>query len=410
MSKSPQNYSDWTLPKVQDPEMKRKKRELLSDPIQQVDLGKVKNVADLLDQYAGASIQARNLGMAAQVFVRMVIDEERPTILLGLAGPLIAAGLRKVIRDLIHYNLVDVVVSTGAILYQDYYAAKGGIHSTGNPEADDAQLRELLIDRIYDTYVDEEKFQEFDTSIGRFADTLEPRNYSSREFISLLAGTIEDENSILVTARKKGVPIFCPAINDSSIGIGLTEHYYVARKTGRPKIAIDSIRDNYELTQIVVNSKRTSAIYVAGGVPKNYINDSVVMGYIFGCDTGGHKYALQLTTDVPHWGGLSGSTLSEARSWGKVNKKANYAMAFVEPSVSLPLLTAYALQKKAYQGRSRMKFTWKDDKLEKIDYVPAVIAPPALSGRRPRGRQQSKQGRSNLKREVASSALRASSQ
>lgn len=376
-SKGPKNYSDWVFQHVQDPDMKRKKRDFLSDPIQQIDLEKIKNVSELLDQYAGASIQARNLGLAAQVFERMVTDEERPTILLGLAGPLIAAGLRKVIRDLIYYNLVDVVVSTGAILYQDYYAAKGGIHSTGSPEADDAQLRELLIDRIYDTYVDEEKFQQFDTSIARFADTLEPRGYSTREFISLLSETIDDKNSILVTARKKGVPIFCPAINDSSIGIGLTEHYYVAKKTGRPRITIDSIRDNFELTQIVVKSNRTSAIYVAGGVPKNYINDSVVMGYIFGRDTGGHKYAIQVTTDVPHWGGLSGSTLSEARSWGKVNKKANFAMAFVEPSVALPLLTAYALQKKFYQNRSRLQYTWKGDSLEK--FGPAERKPQSLA-------------------------------
>lgn len=369
--KTPKNYSDWVFQHVEDPDMKRRKRELLANPIKQVDLEKIKNVADLLDQYADASIQARNLGAAAQIFERMVTDEERPTIFLGLAGPLIAAGLRKVIRDLIHYNLVDVVVSTGAILYQDYYAAKGGIHSTGTPEADDAKLRELLIDRIYDTYVDEEKFQEFDTSIARFADSLEPRGYSTREFLFKLSETIEDENSILVTARKKGVPIFCPAINDSSIGIGLTEHYYVAKKLNRPRITIDSIRDNYELTQIVVKSKRTSAIYIAGGVPKNYINDSVVMGYIFGCDTGGHKYAIQVTTDVPHWGGLSGSTLSEARSWGKVNKEANFAMAFVEPSVSLPLLTAYALQKKFYRNRSRLRFSWKGDVLEKIKCAPS---------------------------------------
>lgn len=386
--KEPKSYSDWKFQYVQDPELKRRKRQLLADPIQQLDLEKVKNVADLLDQYARTSIQARNLGLSAQVLERMLTDEERPTILLGLAGPLIAAGLRKVIRDLIHYNLVDVVVSTGAILYQDYYAAKGGIHATGTPDADDAELRDLLIDRIYDTYVDEERFQEFDTAIGRFADTLEPRGYSSREFLWHLAGTLQDENSILATARKKGVPIFCPAINDSSIGIGLTEHYHVAKKMNRPKITLDSIRDNYELTQIVVKSSRTSAVYVAGGVPKNYINDSVVMSYIFGRETGGHKYAIQVTTDVPHWGGLSGSTLSEARSWGKVNKKANYAMAFVEPSVSLPLLVGYALQKKLYKNRPRLRFVWKGDVLEKLEIVqrtsnvgaPLVGARNAFSG------------------------------
>jgi deoxyhypusine synthase len=195
---------------------------------------------------------------------------------------------------------------------------------------------------------------------------LEPRKYSSREFIEKLSGTLDDEDSILVAAREKGIPVFCPAINDSSIGIGLTEHYYTARKEGRTPIAIDSIRDNYELTQCVVQSSRTAAFYVAGGVPKNYINDSVVMAYIFGEDTGGHKYALQVTTDVPHWGGLSGSTLAEAQSWGKVNKQATHAMAFVEPSVSLPLIYGYAFQKQLHKGRPGLAYKWKGDILEEL--------------------------------------------
>jgi len=257
-------------------------------------------------------------------------------------------------------------VSTGAVLYQDYYNALGGGHYYGSPTADDTKLRELFIDRIYDTYVDDELFVEDDTLIGEFADKLEPRNYSSREFISLLSDTIDDEESILVTARKNNIPVFCPALNDSSIGIGLTEHYYNCRKEGRRPITIDSIRDNYELTQIVVNSSRTSAFYVAGGVPKNYINDSVVMAYIFGKDTGGHKYAVQVTTDSPHWGGLSGSTLGEAQSWGKVNKQASHSMAFVEPSVSLPLIYGHAFQKGLYKGRSRLRYEWEGDTLKKM--------------------------------------------
>ena len=222
---------------------------------------------------------------------------------------------------------------------------------------------------INDTYVDEELFCEDDTLIGKFADRLEPRNYSSREFISLLSETIDDEQSILATARKKNIPIFCPALNDSSIGIGLTEHYYNSRKEGRQPIVIDSIRDNYELTQIVVNSSRTAGFYVAGGVPKNYINDSIVMAYIFGEDTGGHKYAIQVTTDSPHWGGLSGSTLGEAQSWGKINKQANHCMAFVEPSVSLPLIYGHAFQKELFKGRSRIQYEWEGDTLKKMSVV-----------------------------------------
>ena len=345
---------------------RNKKKSLLKTRVNQVDFEKIKNVADLVEAYEGASIQARNVGQCAHIFQKMLKDKERPTIMLGLAGPLIAAGLRKVIRDLIHFNMVDVVVSTGAIMYQDFYAALGGGHYYGSPHADDARLRDLLIDRIYDTYVDEEKFAKFDSLIGTFADSLPSRRYSSREFISLLSKTVDDKDSILVAARKKGVPIFCPALNDSSIGIGLTEHYVNAKKAGKQPMTIDSIRDNYELTQLVVKSKRTAAFYVAGGVPKNYINDSIVMSYIFGKDTGGHKYAIQMTTDAPHWGGLSGSTLAEAQSWGKVNREANHSMAFVEPSVSLPLVFGSAFQRKAHKGRSRLSMKWSGDELKEF--------------------------------------------
>jgi deoxyhypusine synthase len=181
-----------------------------------------------------------------------------------------------------------------------------------------------------------------------------------------LGGTVKDDHSILGTAVKKGIPVFSPAINDSSIGIGLTEHYHRCVKDGREGVVINSIRDNYELTQCVVKSKKTAAIYIAGGVPKNYINDSVVMGYIFGKDTGGHTYALQVTTDVPHWGGLSGSTLDEATSWGKIGTKANKAMAFVEPSVAIPLLVGTALQKNWAKGRKPLNFSWDNDILTSL--------------------------------------------
>jgi len=362
-------YKDSLIPEPLDEGKKRRKKEILQTQISSVDFESINDVGDLIESFQSSSIQARNLGQCAQIFGKMLKDEERPTIMLGLAGPLIAAGLRKVIRDMVYHNMVDVIVSTGAVLYQDYYNALGGGHYYGSPNADDTKLRELFINRIYDTYVDEELFCEDDTLIGKFADRLEPRNYSSREFIYLLSETIDDEQSILATARKKNIPIFCPALNDSSIGIGLTEHYYNSRKEGRKPIAIDSIRDNYELTQIVVNSSRTAGFYVAGGVPKNYINDSIVMAYIFGEDTGGYKYALQVTTDSPHWGGLSGSTLGEAQSWGKINKQANHGMAFVEPSVSLPLIYGHAFQKGLYKGRSRIQYEWEGDTLKKMSVM-----------------------------------------
>jgi deoxyhypusine synthase len=347
-------------------DQKAKKAQLFETQVRQIDLEKTGSIAKLVEAYGGASIQARNIGGCAQVVELMMSDKDRPTVFLGLAGPLIAAGLRKVIRDMVENRMVDVIVSTGAILYQDFYQAQGFPHAVGTPLADDRELRDLYIDRIYDTYVDEEKFWRLDCSIGAFADELKPGRYSSREFIKALGETVDDPNSIIGTAAKHGVPVFSPALNDSSIGIGLTEHYHRCVQEGREGVIIDAIRDNYELTQVVVNSPCTSAIYVAGGVPKNFINDSVVMAYIFGLDTGGHRYAIQVTTDSPHWGGLSGSTLSEATSWGKVSKKASHCMAFVEPSVSLPLIAGHALEKGTCRNRKRLTLDWDSPILKSL--------------------------------------------
>ncbi len=160
------------------------------------------------------------------------------------------------------------------------------------------------------------------------------------------------------------MPVFAPALNDDSIGIGLTDHRHRCLQEGRGGLAIDSIRDNYELTQIVVNSPATAAIYVAGGVPKNYINDSIVMSYIFGMERG-HDYAIQVTTAVTQDGGLSGSTLGEAQSWGKIKKEATFAMAWVEPSVSLPLLAAYAFDRHP-KPRRRLKMEWEGQVLRSL--------------------------------------------
>jgi len=350
------------------PEMRREKAEILEIPVKQIDLETAVSAADLVEAFSGASIQARNVGMCAKVYERMLTDPGRPTIYLGLAGPLIAAGLRKVIRDLVAAGMVDVIVSTGAILFQDFYQSRGYNHFRGDPDrADDARNADLMVDRIYDTYVDEEKFWECDCWIGRFADDLEPGRYSTRSFLQALGRTIEDPHSILGTAARLGVPVFCPAIADSSIGIGLTNHYRRCTEENREGVVIDVIRDNYEITQTLVKSPATAAAYIAGGVPKNYINDAVVMSYVFQHDTPGHRYAFQLTADAPHWGGLSGSTLKEATSWGKIDRKATHAMAFIEPSVSLPLVAAHVLGRQAAGNRSRLRFSWQEDRLLLIE-------------------------------------------
>ncbi len=343
-------------------DQQKSKKQVLAEPVSQIKLDENTKVADLVENMAGMSIQARNIGQCAQVLKNIYQDKERPTVFLGLAGPLIAAGLRKVLRDLVVSGAVDVIVSTGAIIYQDVYAALGHGHYQGTPNADDPRLYDLNIDRIYDTYIDEEKVAKTDRFCKLVADEMKPGNYSSREYLNKLAERVDDEESILYQCHKLGVPIFIPALNDSSIGIGLTEHQVRAQEAGKKYISIDAIKDNVEMVQIVVKSKKTAAFYVAGGVPKNYINDSIVMSYIYGCDRG-HDYALQVTTAVTQDGGLSSSSLSEGRSWGKIKKEAKFAQAWVEPSVSLPLLAGYIFGKKLTKGRKRLEFKWENAKL-----------------------------------------------
>lgn len=329
-----------------------------------VDVRRVRGLGDLLDQFRTTSIQARNLARCLEVWENALGDGRRPTIFLGLAGPLIAAGLRKVLRDLIDWGVVDVVVSTGAVLYQDIYQTIGGQHWMGSPNADDVRLRALYLDRIYDTYVDELKFEETDREIGKVANEFPARPASSREFLAFLGARFPDRNSILATAARRGVPVFSPALIDSSIGIGLTLHYQ-ANRTRKQRFLLDAVRDNYELVQILAASRRTAVVYVGGGTPKNWINDGIVMAnYAFGREGEGHYYALQITTDVPHWGGLSGSTLDEAQSWGKISRTARRAMAHVEASVALPLLAGGLWQHRArWQRRPRLAFRWTGDQV-----------------------------------------------
>jgi deoxyhypusine synthase len=340
------------------------RRSLLKKSVVPVDVTRVRGLGDLLRQFQGTSIQARNLGRALDVWENALTDPKRPTIFLGLSGPLIAAGLRKVLRDAIDWGLVDVVVSTGAVLYQDIYQTIGGRHWVGSPSADDVKLRELYLDRIYDTYVDELKFEETDRAIGAITEKFPARPASSREFLQFLGEKFDDDDSIVATAARRGVPVFSPALIDSSIGIGLTLHYQ--RNRGKPRFMLDAVRDNYELVQILGHSPRTGVIYIGGGTPKNWINDGIVMAnYAFGREGEGHHYALQITTDVPHWGGLSGSTLDEAQSWGKISRSATRAMAHVEASIGLPLLIgALWDRRKLWQPRSRLRFDWNGDEVE----------------------------------------------
>ncbi|PIQ23838.1 deoxyhypusine synthase [bacterium (Candidatus Blackallbacteria) CG17_big_fil_post_rev_8_21_14_2_50_48_46] len=327
------------------------KSEYLKNPVQHVDITQF-DASPLIHAYRGMAFQARNLARAADIWQQMVEDKEC-TIILTLAGSLVSAGLKKIIVDLLKNRLVDVIVSTGAnIVDQDFFEALGFKHWQGSPFVDDQNMRELGIDRIYDTYIDEDQLRICDDTIAQIADQLEPRAWSSREFIHAMGQYLIEkdlgEDSIVRTAAELNIPIFVPAFSDCSAGFGLVYHQ---EKNPDQHVSIDSVRDFRELTQIKIAAAETGLVMLAGGVPKNFTQDVVVAADILGKEVSMHKYAIQLTVADERDGALSGSTLKEACSWGKVDT-VHEQMVFSELTLTLPLLASYVYHQHAWENRS----------------------------------------------------------
>lgn len=328
------------------------KHDLLHKPVEHIDI-KMFDARPIIDGYASMAFQARNLAEAAEIYNRMIADHDCK-IILTLAGSLFSAGLKHVVADMIDCNMVDVIVSTGAIIVdQDFFEALGFKHYIGSSFADDMALQELSIDRIYDTYIDEDELRICDMTIAKIADTLPPRPYSSREFIHAMGAYLERkelkaERSVIYSAYKKGVPIFVPAFSDCSAGFGLVHHQWHKKEE---HLTIDSVRDFRELTEIKLAVKDTGIIMIGGGVPKNFAQDVVVATDILGQEKPMHKYAIQLTVADERDGGLSGSTLKEACSWGKVDLKFEQ-MVFGEATLTFPILASDAFHRGIWQDRS----------------------------------------------------------
>ncbi len=328
------------------------KRDFLRKPIEHIDITTF-DARPIIDGYALMAFQARNLARAAHIYNRMLADQDCK-IILTLAGSLFSAGLKHVVADMIDHGMVDVIVSSGAIIVdQDFFEAIGFRHYAGSPLVDDRALRELAIDRIYDTYIDEEELRICDMTIAQIADALPPRPHSSREFIHAMGAYLEKEEvktekSVIHSAYVKGVPIFVPAFSDSSAGFGLLYHQW-HRRNGY--ITIDSVQDFRELTEIKMAVKETGIIMVGGGVPKNFTQDVVVATDILGEEKPMHKYAIQLTVADERDGALSGSTLKEACSWGKVDMD-HEQMVFGEATVTFPLLVSDAFHRGAWKQRA----------------------------------------------------------
>jgi deoxyhypusine synthase len=332
------------------------KKDFLKEEVRHIDI-KSFNPVPLVEQFEKTAFQARNLARASKIFERMVSDR-KCTVILCLAGSIFSAGLKKVVYDMVENNMVDAIVSTGALIVdQDFFEGLGFKHYIGTPRVDDEQLRKEMIDRIYDTFIDEEELRECDMTVARIADSIPPKAYSSREFIMFMGEHLKKKNlgkgSIVRVAYEKKVPIFVPAFSDCSAGFGLIYHQ-VGRKSGQ-KVAIDSVKDFLELTKIKYSSEVTGLFMIGGGVPKNFAQDITVAAEVLGKEVEMHKYAIQVTVADERDGGLSGSTLKEAHSWGKVEENFEQ-MVFSEATLAVPLIAGYVYHKGAWKGRQEKKY------------------------------------------------------
>jgi len=329
-----------------------RKHEMLSRPTRPPAIDRQKDVAALLDKMQGISFQGRNLATAFQIWQRML--RERVMIMMGLSGAMVPAGMRRLVVYLIENRLIDCLVSTGANFFHDIHETLGKLHYQCSPNTDDVALQENLIDRMYDTLADEEEFREADAFIGRFASTLDQsRPYTTREFLYLLGKEVAGrakEDGILTAACKAKIPLYCPAIADSSIGIGIAEN----RHLGKNRFAFDVIGDVLETARLAGESPASGVVYFGGGTPKNFIQQSEVTATFMRQARDGHKYAVQVVTDAPHWGGLSGCTFEEAQSWGKIARDASTVTVHCDATIAMPILVT-ALSQRGELIRRRKK-------------------------------------------------------
>lgn len=322
----------------------------LKKTVEHIDITKY-DVTDLVNELRSTSFTSREIYNACQLYKQM-LEEEELTVILTIAGSTQAAGCLKLYRDLVRYNMVDIIVATGAsIIDMDLFEGLGNKHYIGSSKADDNILREEYIDRIYDTFISEDDLKQVDNFVADFANKISDTTMSSREFLNKLGWHLRTSNSLVQECYKEDVPIFCPALNDSAAGIGLLMH-----QTNNPDshLVIDSIKDLRELTYLKVEMQNTGLFMVGGGVPKNFAQDIVVAAESIGHRVPMHQYAIQLTVADVRDGACSSSTLDEASSWGKVDN-SNTQMVYGEATSTLPIIANYAYNNVNLENRKRRK-------------------------------------------------------
>jgi deoxyhypusine synthase len=358
------------------------KKTFLVRPTEPIEVWPDKKISDLTQEMLNIGFQGRKLAEVIEIWSRM-LKRKNIIIWFGLAGAMVPAGMRKIISYFIKRRMIDVLVSTGANLYHDLCESLGVRHYVGTHLIDDIKLRKSGVDRIYDVFANEEKFYLVDNWVDKvFCENLKDYYpYSSREVLYLLGKFLsknaKDKDSILINAFKYNVPIFCPALCDSSLGFSIMfanrrrTYYEKMVKVGgkkillkKRKIIIDELKDVDESSKITEKSKTSGVIYIGGGVPKNFIQQTAVIASYQTRHDKSHKYAIQITTDSPQWGGLSGCTFEEAKSWRKESENARSVTCYVDASIALPIVSHALSERFKKLRRNVPRFLWRNKDLK----------------------------------------------
>lgn len=325
-------------------------------------------VVDLVNAYEGSgAFNAGKLASACRLYERMI--KEDVTIALTLAGAMTPAGLGGAVVSLIERGLIDFVVSTGANLYHDLHFALGLKVIRGEHTVDDRVLRKEGLVRIYDIYVPEKGLLETDAFITRlFSHQSESSRISSAELHYAIGKEVLERAknpsaSLVAQAAKYDLPIYTSSPGDSSIGINLA-----ALKLAGSKMTVDPDLDVLESTAIVYCTGRNGGIIIGGGSPKNfYLQTQPTLSQILGIESLGHDYVIQITTDQPHYGGLSGATPWEAVSWGKVDPATakSCVVVYSDATVAAPILFAYVVAKGLKREPKRL-YSRRDEFMGKL--------------------------------------------
>ncbi|MEM1514720.1 MAG: deoxyhypusine synthase [Candidatus Bathyarchaeia archaeon] len=342
--------------------MRRKRRlvKYFTRKLEPIEIRVPKKISELLSEMARTGFQGRKIGEVVDVWETMLKDDV--IVFVGFAGSMSTAGQWKIVNWLIEKRFIDVIVSTGANISEDILEAMGGTYWQGHHIVDDEDLARQRIDRFYDVFADEYEYEEMETLIADFMMTLRTDyKYSSAEFLYLFGKYLSEIgiNSIIAKAYKNNLPVFCPAVVDSAYGVAYIMNK--RRSKGKFNIIIDQMRDFEQLVEIKRRSKDTGVIYIGGGVPKDFIQLTAIGVSITDDGKYGtpvpHKYAIQITTDMPHWGGLSGCTFEEAISWGKESKAGRNVQCYCDATIALPIIS-HALAERVSERKSPPDLSW----------------------------------------------------